>query len=197
MGWPVHSLMFFFFFFSSRTALIFIVFVDLQKAFRTAWVEGTLVRLHEVVIWQMWRFWPASFGQCNLGQTVFGQPIWRGFGAAGASHDSKRVHLRVPALRTPPKFHERNCKRGRKKENCGGTGKKKRAILGPPSFRAPNPSGRHPLRPPPFGAHLFLGFGAPTLRAPPSGPPPQRLTEPGLSWIGLHMPGLSRKTRLA
>ena len=38
-GGSVHSFMFF----SSRTALIFFVFVDFQKAFDTAWVEGTLV----------------------------------------------------------------------------------------------------------------------------------------------------------
>ena len=38
-----------------RSALTFVAFVDLQKAFDTAWVEGTLVRLHEVgVTGQMW-----------------------------------------------------------------------------------------------------------------------------------------------
>ena len=33
---------------SRRSALTFVAFVDLQKAFDTAWVEGALVRLHEV-----------------------------------------------------------------------------------------------------------------------------------------------------
>ena len=33
---------------SRRSALTFVAFVDLQKAFDTAWVGGTLVRLHEV-----------------------------------------------------------------------------------------------------------------------------------------------------
>ena len=33
---------------SRRSALTFVAFVDTQKAFDTAWVEGTLVRLHDV-----------------------------------------------------------------------------------------------------------------------------------------------------
>ena len=40
---------------SRRSALTFVVFVDIQKAFDTAWVEGTLVRFHDVgVRGQMW-----------------------------------------------------------------------------------------------------------------------------------------------
>ena len=40
---------------SRRSALTFVAFEELQKAFDTAWVEGTLVRLHEVgVTGQLW-----------------------------------------------------------------------------------------------------------------------------------------------
>ena len=38
--------------------------------------------------------------------------------------NSKRAHFRAPALQTPPKFHERTPRERRKKENCGGRGKK-------------------------------------------------------------------------
>ena len=37
------------------------------------------------------------------------------------------------ASKTPPKFHERTTKRGKKNENCGGRGKKKSEILGAPA----------------------------------------------------------------
>ena len=51
MCWSVHSLMFC----HHADLPTFVAFVDLQKAFDTAWVEGTLVRLHEVgVTGQMW-----------------------------------------------------------------------------------------------------------------------------------------------
>ena len=62
---------------------------------------------------------------------------------------------------------------GEKNKNCGGRGKKKREILGPPTVRGPtlgapplrgptlagaHPSGPHPSGGPPFGAPLFLGL---------------------------------------
>ena len=60
-------------------------------------------------------------------------------------------------------FHETTPKRGRKNENSGGRGKRKREILGPhPS--GPQPSGAppfgDPLRdpPPPDSPHCFWGF---------------------------------------
>ena len=42
---------------------------------------------------------------------------------------AQRSHLRVPAFKTPPKFHEKTPKRG-KKENCGGRGKKSEMLGG-------------------------------------------------------------------
>ena len=55
--------------------------------------------------------------------------------AAGARtrqpENSKRAHFRVPALQTPPKFHEKTPRETQKERNGGGTGKKKREILGP------------------------------------------------------------------
>ena len=60
------------------------------------------------------------------------------FGVLGLSCEAlaapkpKRAHIRAPALQTPPKFNGTTPKRRRK--NCGGRGKKKRAeILGGPA----------------------------------------------------------------
>ena len=51
---------------------------------------------------------------------------------AGVSENPKRAHLRVPALQqTPPKFHEKTTKRGRKKEG------KKSEIFGGPAEGGP------------------------------------------------------------
>ena len=70
--------------------------------------------------------------------------------------NSKRAHFRPPALQT---HHQNSTKghprEGRKKENCGGRGKKSAIFLGPPPFEASiHPSGPHPSGPP-----LFLGLG--------------------------------------
>ena len=66
--------------------------------------------------------------------------------AAGARtrqpKNSKRTHLSAPALQTPPKFNEKDQKRGKKEKNCGKRGKKKREILGP-HRSGPHPSGPH------------------------------------------------------
>ena len=70
--------------------------------------------------------------------------------------NSNRAHLKAQALQTPPKFHEKTPEKEEKNEFCGGRGKEKREILGPP----------------PFGPPPFLGSG-PTLPGPhPSGPKP-------------------------
>ena len=84
--------------------------------------------------------------------------------------NSKRAHLSAPALQTPPKFHEKTPREGRKSAK----------------FWAPHPSSphffwvwaRHPSGPHPSGPHFFWVW-APTLRAPtfsgfrppPFGPP--------------------------
>ena len=72
--------------------------------------------------------------------------------------NSKRAHLTAPALQTPPKFHERTPKRGRKKDNCGGRGGKSAKCWAPPL-------GAPPFVSPPSGVPLFPGLG-PTLRGP-------------------------------
>ena len=58
-----------------------------------------------------------------------------GFRAVGASHDSPRtpnMHMSGPRpSETPPKFHEKTRKRGRKKGNCGRRGKKSEILVGP------------------------------------------------------------------
>ena len=92
-----------------------------------------------------------------------------GFGAAGASHDSpensKRAHLSAPALQTPPKFHEKTPREGRKERIL------RREREKDAKFWAPHPSGPHPSGPPPF-------------RAPPShpsGPHPSATLRPPFS----------------
>ena len=49
---------------------------------------------------------------------------------------SKRAHLRVPALQTPPKFHEKTPKERQKERKWGRETEKKREILPPPPFGA-------------------------------------------------------------
>ena len=89
--------------------------------------------------------------------------------AAGARtrqpENSKRAHLSAPALQTPPKFHEKDQKRGKNNKNCGGRGKKARNF-GPPPF-GPHPLGLHPS-----GPSLFLGLAPHPWGAPPFGTPP-------------------------
>ena len=102
--------------------------------------------------------------------------------AAGARtrqpENSKRAHLSDPALQTPPKFHEKTPREGRKERILWRERGKKARNFGPPTLRAPHPSGPPTLRgPPPFGAPH--PSGPPTLRGlrglrepDPSGPPP-------------------------
>ena len=108
--------------------------------------------------------------------------------AAGASHDSARANVHssgLPVFKTPPKFHEKTAREGRKKENCGG--KEKGEILGPPPF------GPH-LTPPPGGATLrgptlwgpyFLCSGPHPSAPPPFGTPPFGPHPSGLMFLGL------------
>ena len=89
--------------------------------------------------------------------------------------NSKLAHLRVPALQTPPKFHETTPREEERMKIVAGEGKK-REILGLPPFGAP--SFKDPSGPQPSGLPLLRSlppFG-PTLRGPSAGPPPLRLT---------------------
>ncbi len=99
--------------------------------------------------------------------------------------NSKRAHFKAPALQTPPKFHEKTPREGRKNENCGGRGNKKARNFGPhpsgPHCSGPHPSGHHCSGPPPFGAPpspTFLSLGPPPFKAPtrtaPTPPDPDR-----------------------
>ena len=78
----------------------------------------------------------------------------------GLAHDNqrtpKRAHLSVPALQTPPKFHEKTPREGRKERILWREREKKARNFVPPTLRAPTPSGRH----------FFFWVWAPTLRAP-------------------------------
>ena len=86
--------------------------------------------------------------------------------------NSKRAHSRVPALQTPPKFHDRTPRKEERTKMGAGEGKKKAKfwashpskphLSGPHSF-ALQASGPHPPSLPP-------NFGGP--KAPPLGPHP-------------------------
>ena len=94
------------------------------------------------------------------------------------AREPKRAHLSAPALQTPPKFHEKTPREGRK-ERILWREREKSA-----KFWAPHPSDPHLQAPtfswvwaptllvPTFRPPLFLGLGphpsAPTLRAPHS-----------------------------
>ena len=113
--------------------------------------------------------------------------------------NSKRAHLSAPALQTPPKFHEKDQKRGKQFFFKKKTVKKTRNF-GPPPF-GPHRSGPHPSGPITSGPHFFWVWPlhtrgphnsgptlrgptlrgptlrgptlrGPTLRAPPFGAPP-------------------------
>ena len=65
--------------------------------------------------------------------------------------------MRVPALQTPPKFHEKTPRETQKERNGGGKGRKRA------KFQASHPSGRqpsgpHPEKPHPAGATLRVSF---------------------------------------
>ena len=94
----------------------------------------------------------------------------------GPPHQSSQTqvqHLSVPALQTPPKFHEKTPQREKKKMKFPVGESKKSA-----KFWASHPSG-----PPTLRAPLFLGPGPHPLRAPhPFRPPPKtKLAKCGLA----------------
>ena len=96
--------------------------------------------------------------------------VWAGRARTRQPENSKRAHLRAPALQTPPKFHERTPSERKKKENCGGRREKKARNFGPPTLLGPTFSGSHPSGPHNFGPSLWALGGAYTFRAPPFGP---------------------------
>ena len=112
----------------------------------------------------------------------------------------------VPALQTPPKFHEKTPRERRKNEISGGREQKKREILGPPPFgpppfgpptlRAPSPPGPHPSGPPPLRAPTPPGPHP--FRPPPFRPPPKtKLAKCGLAKFGQQKLAKFGQTRMA
>ena len=85
--------------------------------------------------------------------------------------NSKRAHLSAPALQTPPTFHEKTPREGRKERILRRDREKKSAKFWAPHPSAPDPSGPHPSGPHPWGP-TFSGFGPPPFGAPPFGAPP-------------------------
>ena len=77
---------------------------------------------------------------CALGlscETVVAPPDRAAGARTRQPENSKRAHLRVPALQTPPKFNEKTPRETRKNEISGGREKKKREILGGPAEGGP------------------------------------------------------------
>ena len=98
--------------------------------------------------------------------------------------NSARAHLRVPALQTPPKFHEKNPKRGKKGMILWREREKKREILGLPPFGAP-PFGVPPFTPVPSSDPHPLGphtSGPAPFRVPPFRPTPDWPNGIGQNW---------------
>ena len=149
----------------------------------------SLSRRKFLSFFSLWEVFSLNFG--GVFEDRGAQMCTFGVGRRGSTRqpeNSKRAHLSVPALQTPPKFHEKTPRVRRNNEISGGREQKKREILGPhpsaptlrappfgpPTLRAPNPSGPQPFGQPTLRAPNPWGpqpFGPPTLRAPnPSGP---------------------------
>ena len=83
---------------------------------------------------------------CGHLVTALASPEGRGF--TRQPENSKRAHLRVPALQTPPTFHERTQQREKKERKMWWEREKKARNFGLPPFRAPTfgapPSRLHP-----------------------------------------------------
>ena len=101
-----------------------------------------------------------DFGQTDFGQTDFGQTdfdlclcVFVCVGPPGFRTTARELQtctFQGPnASKTPPKIHEKTPREGRKERILRRERKKKREILGPPTLRAPHPSGP-PLRTPTF-----------------------------------------------
>ena len=87
--------------------------------------------------------------------------------------NSKRAHLRVAALQTPPKFHVKTPRERKRAKMGAGVGKTRN--FGPPRLRTPTTLRAAPLGPHPWGPHTWgppQPFGHPHLWAPPFGPHP-------------------------
>ena len=97
-----------------------------------------------VFSWKSWCFSRPGPEMCTFG--LSGCRVKPQTGPPGlhtTTRTSKRAHLSVPALQTPPKFHEKTPREIRKNEISGKREQKKREILGLPPF-GPHPSGPHP-----------------------------------------------------
>ena len=94
--------------------------------------------------------WNRKFSTSNLGKP------W-----PGLAHDDpvnpKRAFWKLPALQTPPIFHQKTPRESTESEISSGRRKQKVRNFGPPHFWAP------PFGAPSFWALTFSGFGPPAL----------------------------------
>ena len=83
--------------------------------------------------------------------------VWDRRGFTRQPENSKRAHLSVPALQSPPKIHQKTLGEKDKKNEIGaGEGKKSAKFWGP------QPSGSHPSGPSPFWERAQRGPPRPT-----------------------------------
>ena len=119
-----------------------------------------------------------TFGVLGLSCETPAAPPNRAAGARTRQpENSKRAHLSVLALQTPPKFHEKTPREGRKERILRRDREKKSAKFWAPHPSAPHrsnphPSGPHPSGPPPFGSSTLWGPTFSGLGPPPFEPPP-------------------------
>ena len=141
---------------SSLTCCVFVcvcVFVCLCAVWCVVWV---LVSRFHGVGFHMWvlvsRFW---FGHDRPSQDrpSPGPPWLLCEALAAPAANSKRAHLSAPALQTPPKFHEKTPREGRKERIMWRERGRKNAKFWAPTLRGPHPSGPHPSGPQPSGPH--------------------------------------------
>ena len=123
--------------------------------------------------WCFWRPEPLNVHVWALGLSCETpaaptRPGRRGF--TRQPENSKRAHLSAPALQTPPKFHEKTPREGRK-ERILRRDREKSAKFWAPTLRGPTLRGPT-LRAPTLRAPTFSGLGPPPFGAPPFGAPP-------------------------
>ena len=85
-----------------------------------------------VSVWGVSRFW---FGHVRCSRNRPSRD--RRWGFTRQPEISKRAHLSAPARQTPPKFHEKTPREGRKERILRREREKKARNFGPPTLRAP------------------------------------------------------------
>ena len=114
-----------------------------QNSFFSSLSGGLLVEFR-------WWFEDENPQMCTFGLSGCRVKPWRLRGRRGFTRqpeNSKRALLSAPALQTPPKFHEKDPREGRKERILWREREKKTRNFGPPTFRAPPFAPTHTKKP--------------------------------------------------